>query len=308
MRARRHPEHPLLQAGQAGVGDSVNGPSLIRAPPWIEAPLGRYYLYFAHHGGAYVRLATADDLSGPWTVHDGGTLHVADTGFDDHVASPDVHVDTDRERVRMYFHGYAGEYEERGTVHAQYTQVAVSGDGIDFEVHPEPLGQFYFRVFEYGGAHYALAKENRGESEGSSAIRVYRSTDPLSGFDRGPTLRADGARHTAVRADGDTLDVFYSRIGDCPERILHTTVDLADDWRDWTAGDPEVLLEPERGYEGGALAPSPSESGGTTERECQLRDPAVFEEDGDTYLLYTVAGEQGIAAARLTGDRVGTTG
>jgi hypothetical protein len=27
----------------------------------------------------------------------------------------------------------------------------------------------------------------------------------------------------------------------------------------------------------------------------QLRDPAIFEEDGRRYLLYSVAGEQGIA-------------
>ena len=31
----------------------------------------------------------------------------------------------------------------------------------------------------------------------------------------------------------------------------------------------------------------------------QLRDPAIFEEDGQTYLLYAVAGEQGLAIARL---------
>ncbi len=30
-----------------------------------------------------------------------------------------------------------------------------------------------------------------------------------------------------------------------------------------------------------------------------LRDPAVYEESGKTYLLYAVAGESGIAIARL---------
>jgi hypothetical protein len=30
----------------------------------------------------------------------------------------------------------------------------------------------------------------------------------------------------------------------------------------------------------------------------QLRDPAIFEEDGQAYLLYAVAGEQGLAIAR----------
>ena len=32
----------------------------------------------------------------------------------------------------------------------------------------------------------------------------------------------------------------------------------------------------------------------------QLRDPAIFAEEGRLYLLYSVAGEQGIAIARLS--------
>jgi hypothetical protein len=31
----------------------------------------------------------------------------------------------------------------------------------------------------------------------------------------------------------------------------------------------------------------------------QLRDPAIFEDSGKIYLLYTVAGEQGIAIGEL---------
>ncbi|MHB8621379.1 MAG: hypothetical protein ACYDAG_17750, partial [Chloroflexota bacterium] len=32
---------------------------------------------------------------------------------------------------------------------------------------------------------------------------------------------------------------------------------------------------------------------------CQLRDPAIFEEVGRRFLLYSVAGEQGIGIAEL---------
>jgi hypothetical protein len=35
------------------------------------------------------------------------------------------------------------------------------------------------------------------------------------------------------------------------------------------------------------------------ERVRQLRDPALFEEEGRTYLLYSVAGESGIAIAEI---------
>ena len=39
------------------MGDNINGPSLIRVPNWVEGRLSRYYLYFADHKGAYIRLA-----------------------------------------------------------------------------------------------------------------------------------------------------------------------------------------------------------------------------------------------------------
>ena len=46
------------------IGTNINGPSLIRVPAQVwPQPLGRYYLYFSHHKGAFIRLAYADDLS-----------------------------------------------------------------------------------------------------------------------------------------------------------------------------------------------------------------------------------------------------
>ena len=87
------------------MGDNINGPSLIRVPDWIENPLGRYYLYFGHHKGRYIRLAYADDISGPWRIHSPGVLSLEDSYFAGHIASPDVHVDAENGRIRMYFHG-----------------------------------------------------------------------------------------------------------------------------------------------------------------------------------------------------------
>jgi hypothetical protein len=39
------------------IGANINGPSLIRVPSWLHKPLGKYYLYFAHHQGKFIRLA-----------------------------------------------------------------------------------------------------------------------------------------------------------------------------------------------------------------------------------------------------------
>ena len=82
------------------MGDNVTGPSLIRAPDWLERPLGRYYLFFADHSGSYIRLAYADELLGPWRTHAPGVLPMELAGFGGHVASPDVHVDDRRGRCR----------------------------------------------------------------------------------------------------------------------------------------------------------------------------------------------------------------
>lgn len=87
-------------------GGNLNGPSAILAPEWLPDRLGRYYLYLTHHRGRSIRLAFADRLSGPWTIHAPGSLRVEDLqGQWDHIASPDVHVDHAQRRIRMYFHG-----------------------------------------------------------------------------------------------------------------------------------------------------------------------------------------------------------
>jgi hypothetical protein len=50
-------------------------------PDWLPNPLGKYYLYFSHHKGDYIRMAYADSLAGPWTVYEPGTLTLRDSGF-----------------------------------------------------------------------------------------------------------------------------------------------------------------------------------------------------------------------------------
>src|SRR5436190_22843375 len=102
----RLPDNPIIHPGlDARLDGNINGPSLIRVPEWVPSPLGRYYLYFAHHQGTFIRLAYADELAGPWRIHAPGVLDLAESGFDDHVASPDVQVVPERREIRLYFHG-----------------------------------------------------------------------------------------------------------------------------------------------------------------------------------------------------------
>lgn len=269
------------------MGSNINGPSLIRAPTWLRDRKAELYLYFADHSGDYIRLALADDVAGPWTMYEPGTLTVSESYFEAHVASPDVHIEEERRRLRMYVHG---PIAADGTT--QGTRVATSHDGVVWTTRPEVLGLPYFRVFRWADVWWAIAMPGV----------IYRSVDGLGDFEPGPWLFDIHFRHGAVLVRGDTLHVFFTRRGDCPERVLHSTVDLRPAWTQWSASKPVTVLEPELDYEGANLPLSPSEIGEIREPARQLRDPCVFVDRDEIWLLYCVAGESGIAAARLTFD------
>jgi hypothetical protein len=317
----RLPGNPIVRPHQdPRMGGNVQGPSLIRVPEWIADPLGRYYLYFADHKGSYIRLAYADRLEGPWRTHQPGSLQLAESHFlieaaaaaapaespalegfatsavegvpsalesatAPHIASPDAHVREDRREIVLYYHGLDG-------FRSQHTRVATSKDGIRFAARPELLGPSYFRAFLHAGQWYAIAMPGI----------FYRSRDGLGGFEQGPTLFPPSMRHSAVLVRGDTLYVFWTRVGDAPEHILLSTVELAGDWSAWRAGEPIDVLFPERDWEGADRPLLASVRDAINVRVRQLRDPAVFEEAGRTYLLYSVAGESGIAIAELELD------
>ena len=321
VRVARLIDRPIISSDlHPSIGVNIQGPSLIRVPEWVEGRLGRYYLYFADHKGSYIRLAYADALAGPWRVHPPGSLHLAQSCFltappvpsadelaafearyqqsgtaishdvlseitTPHIASPDVHVDLIGRQIVMYFHGLEG-------VGHQVTRVATSRDGIDFTTRPEVLGRSYFRVFQHGGVTYGLAMPGQ----------LYRSADGFQGFEPGPILFNPNMRHAAVLQRRDALHVFWTQVGDAPERILLSRIDLSGDWRQWQDDAPIEVLRPERSWEGANAPLTPSIRSTAYGQVNQLRDPAIFEEHGRIYLLYAVAGESGIAIADVFFD------
>ncbi len=294
FRVERFEANPIIHREMHGLigdrGANINGPSLIRAPEWIEEPLGEYYLYFAHHNGSYIRLAYADALEGPWKIYEPGVLHVEESPGRGHVASPDVHVDDEEQRIRMYYHAPNPADGPPG----QGTYVAVSEDGLNFDALEEYLGLFYFRVFEHeDGWHYALAKYfNDGGI-------MYRSRDGLTDFEEGPRM-LPRVRHKALWEHDGKLYVFFSRGGDTPEHILVSRIEnLDDDWEEWRFTEPQTVLKPEKDYEGVDEPIETSSFGSTYDFVHQLRDPAIYEEDGRVYMLYSTAGEWAIAIAEL---------
>jgi arylsulfatase A-like enzyme len=296
----RLPTNPILRPEMlpGRDGENINGPSLIRVPAWLPNPLGKYYLYFAHHGGKYIRLAYADQLEGPWKIYEPGTLRLEEApGCKGHIASPEAVVDDERKEIRLYFHGPAK------TAMGQQTFLARSRDGLHFKATDEGLGIFYWRVFHWGDWWYAMGKGGQ----------LYRSRDGLTKFEAGPNplpgggqrdkqANTPGPRHVALQRVGDRLWVYYTNIGDAPERILRCCLGLAGDWQTWQASATEEVLRPETDWEGARLPLKESVAGAMKGRENALRDPAIFVEDGRVYLLYSVAGEAGIAIAELRSD------
>lgn len=320
-RVERFATNPLISATSSPtLGGNVNGATVIRVPEWIERPLGRYYMFFANHMGEHIRLAYADALTGPWRVHEPGVLHVRDTAFYrpqpdpagpradfyTHVASPEILVDHDRKRIVMWVHGWwtngerwpdtlpAARAWARARGYGQFTQAAESADGLRFAVRPAITRTSYLRVFFHEGQLYGVSRLGT----------VSRASDPLSPFEIGQSLFRDGAyagrvRHVALLQRGGRLLVFFTAIGDAPERVLMSTVELTGDWTTWRATAPDEVLRPQAPYECTELVNVPSEAGDIDVPAQQIRDPFVFEENGRAFLFYATCGEQGIAGATV---------
>ena len=320
-RVERFPTNPLLTvASSPSPGGNVNGPTVIRVPEWVENALGRYYMYFANHEGDFIGLAYADDVRGPWHVRESGVLHVRETAFYrpqpdpagpradfyTHVASPEILVDHARRRLVLWVHGWwtngerwpedlpAARTWAREHGYGQFTQAFESTDGLEFSALPAITRTSYLRVFRRGGLLYGVSRLGV----------VSRAADPREAFEVGRSLFRDGAyagraRHVALVTRPNELLVYFTAIGDAPERVLLSRVPLEGDWSAWRASEPVEVLSPEASYECADLPDAPSSGGDIDEPARQVRDPFVFEDDGQVYLFYTTCGEQGIAGATL---------
>ncbi len=317
-RVERLLDAPIIPPTSVGAGISahqnINGPTLIRVPDWIPNPLGRYYLYFADHKGSHIRLAHSDRLEGPWRIHSHGALYLHDTPYsqvtqeapadfdtqaistprgtgvpsvlDDctipHIASPEVIVHDATRTLRLYYHGLDGFMR-------QITRLATSSDGLSFDAQEEILAPPYLRVFRWRNHWIGLAMPGS----------LWRSQDGLSDFEAGPVLFDGDMRHAGLWLRGDVLQVYWTRVGDAPERILLSEIQLTSDWMTWSESAPVEVLRPEHSWEGADERLEPSLRSSIDRPANQLRDPFIFLEDERAYLVYAVAGESGLAIARL---------
>ena len=159
-----------IDTGLERDGGNINGPCLVRIPDWVD-PENRadvsavYYLYFAHHGDEYIRMAWAVNIGGPYTLYNThpkgkdndqqrgrGVLdlggHIGKSGkpeikitkdivLKNNVASPDVIIDDANRRFVLFFHAHSHKpnYDSRvANTSKQKTFVATSGTGLNFNM------------------------------------------------------------------------------------------------------------------------------------------------------------------------------
>jgi len=318
VRVTRLLDRPVISPGiHPSIGENIQGPSVIQVPEWVENRLGKYYMYFADHKGSYIRLAYSDSITGPWQIYAPGSLQIGESYFlteapfvsdatlremqadreargvriahdlrteltSTHIASPDVHVDNENRRIIMYYHGLAAPG-------SQHSRVATSADGIHFTAQPQNLGRTYMRAFKHAGMTYVLSMPGP----------LYRSRDGLTDFETGPRLFEPNMRHAGLLQRGNLLYVFWTRVGDVPESVMVSTIDISGDWQQWRQQGERVVLRPERPWEGANSPLEPSVRSTAYGLVNQLRDPAIFVEGEDIYLFYAVGGESGIAVAKV---------
>ncbi|MEM8978682.1 MAG: hypothetical protein AAGD04_04320 [Pseudomonadota bacterium] len=299
-------DQPLLRIGShSNIGNNINGPCVVRVPTWVREPLGKFYMYFAHHTGSYVRMAVADELKGPWHVLESPPLHLSQTGFAQsevkhelagksltepaHIASPDVHVLDQERQFVMFYHGL----HQDGS---QTTRIAVSPDGLNFEARgcDTDLCAPYLRLCRVKDYYIGITWGGTLVCADSLWGPFYEALCLLE-RPNGPNLIP---RHPALFWSNDRLHCVFSLIGDCPERLWHSFAETSGPVEDWIFSAPHVLLAPELDWEGAQAPKLPSQIGAAFELENALRDPFWFED----HIFYVGGGEQAIGVARAHWD------
>lgn len=312
--AERLTSEPIIHAElDASIGVNIQGPSLIRVPDWVNDPLGRYYLYFADHKGRFIRLAYADQLTGPWNIHTPGSLCLEDSQFPTqplqppadtnirtqtshgrllhsleyegsapHIASPDVHVNHEERRIYMYYHGLLSYATQR-------SRVATSDDGVRFVAEEPVLCQTYLRIVSFQDTILGMVMPGI----------LYRLAHARGPFEDGQQLFPPEARHHALLTNRDRVYVFWTEVGEAPERIKASVIEQPLNRETIKVKHLASILKPELEWEGSSAPNEPSVRSVAYGCVNQLRDPCIFVEDGRIYLLYAGGGESAIGIAEL---------
>jgi hypothetical protein len=257
MKIKRLVDKPLISNdSNPELGGNINGPTVIKVPEWVSAPLGRYYIYFAHHQGQYIRMAYADDILGPYTIYDGEVLTVVDTPYCGHIASPEIVIDDENRKIIMFYHG-CGLTDKSQALSGQCTTYSESKDGLFFVSDNLYLVPSYLRVVKIGDNYFGSTGgpdrpvynfKNSFRAIPEKIAHICIKSEPFCKFDNGESIDVNyRMRHLCFDLESeDCLWIYYSNVCDEPERIKRVCVNPED----WSAEFYEEVLRPELEHEG----------------------------------------------------------
>jgi len=306
MKIKRVVDKPLISNdSNSELGGNINGPTVIKVPEWVSSPLGKYYMYFSHHQGKYIRMAYADDLLGPYKIYDGEVLSIDNVPYGGHIASPEIVIDDENKKIIMFYHG-CGVLDKSQAESGQWTTYSESKNGLSFVSDNLYLVPSYLRVVKVGDKFlgstggptrpvYNFKQSLRTIPEKIAHIDI--KSEPFCCFENvEPIDSMYRMRHLCFDLESeDCLWIYYSNVCDEPERIKRVCVNP----KDWSAASYEEVLQSELDYEGVNEPLIKSKGGAKHYPVHELRDPYIINDNGHKYMFYTVAGERGVAVVEI---------
>ena len=142
-----------------------------------------------------------------------------------------------------YMHAHLHRCKQHGK---QPTAVFTSPDLLHWNISnvADPFvanNLFYARLFHYKGQLYGIAKS---QETSTGSMVLFESTSFRSDYKVIHKL-AQGVRHVGLHRKQDTLFIFFTLIGDEPERIFLSTIDLTQPPSKWELRPgPEIMKPP----------------------------------------------------------------
>ena len=275
----------------------INGPVCFKVPNWIKKPLGKYYLIFSDHRGSFLRLAYTNNLNSKWSISKNKILDVKDFKkiFYDHVASPEIYIDQRKKKICLYFHSRSRKHGRE-----QMTFVAISNNGIDYKIkNKKPIAPFYFRIFKHKSEFYGLSKGGDLLKSKNKFSKFKYVKNIFDKYGDKYHNKNGSIRHLCLVYKQKYLEIFYSKIGDKPERIFQSILHFSDNKYEWSISTTKEVLRPTKIFEGSNIKVKRSNSGAAIKNENDVRDPYILNDNNKYLLFYSVKGEKGIALAEL---------
>ena len=173
----------------------------------------------------------------------------------------------------------------------QSTFNCISDDGLNFTKGDKYVIYPYLRKFDFNNNTYAIAMKGF-YPKGSVLFKLVNNK-----FKEIADI-LPGSRHTAVLNYLNKIYVFYTIVKEAPEHIYVSELNICENDK-VKIQNTKSVIKPEEYYEHKNSPLEKSNYGATYKDVRQLRDPGIFKEGKDIYLLYTVCGEQALAMCKI---------